>query len=230
MVLLASCADREQRPDRSRQADGSRLSRVIPNELRSLHDRAVRAALEVERRDDEIEMCERMAHRRAGPELRAVAAEPLRRECSRLVSGRELRQAPESAPDAARGTALEQHAAVLPRGDQHKALAVAPRSMIAGVYVATSAWGVHCSAQAQSRSRVARLAGSPSMPKQRDSTRLTLPSRMGWRSPRESARIAPAVERPMPGRLATSSKRCGKRPPCSSRIRTAARCRLRARA
>ena len=82
---------------------------------------------------------------------------------------------------------------------------VAPRSMIACVYVSTPSAGVQCSASAQSRCSIARVAALPSMPKQRASTRLTLPSRIACRARPDSARIAPAVERPIPGSAATAS-------------------------
>ena len=54
-------------------------------------------------------------------------------------------------------------------------------------------------------SSTAAELGSPSIPNTRASTRLAFPSRIGCRSPRESARIAPAVERPIPGSAVTSS-------------------------
>jgi len=57
-----------------------------------------------------------------------------------------------------------------------------------------------------------------------------LPSSIGKRWPPLNARIAPAVERPMPGSAATCSKVVGITPPCSTTMRCAARCRWRARA
>ncbi len=45
------------------------------------------------------------------------------------------------------------------------------------------------------------LPRSPSKASTRDSTRLTLPSRIEIRSPKQKAAIAAAVERPMPGRV-----------------------------
>jgi hypothetical protein len=72
--------------------------------------------------------------------------------------------------------------------------------------------------------------GSPSMPNTRASTRFTLPSRIGCRSPRDSARIAPAVDRPMPGSAVTASSPCGNSPPCSATSTCAQACKFRARA
>ena len=63
---------------------------------------------------------------------------------------------------------------------------VAPRSMIACVYSATRACGVQASASAHSFFRPAADSGGSSTRKTRVSTRLTLPSRIAWRSsPRE---------------------------------------------
>src|SRR5437773_2488696 len=62
----------------------------------------------------------------------------------------------------------------------------------------------------------AATARSPSNPSARVSTRLTLPSRIATRSPKQNAAIAAAVERPMPGSWASASLLAGKRPPCSA--------------
>ena len=70
---------------------------------------------------------------------------------------------------------------------------------------------------------------SPSKPKARVSTRLTLPSRMAARSPKQKAATAAAVERPMPGSVASVVLLPGNRPPCRSTTACAQRCRLRAR-
>jgi len=107
---------------------------------------------------------------------------------------------------------------------------VAPRSMIACVYSATRLCGVQASASAHSFLRPAVESGGSSTTKTRASTRLTLPSRIGWRCPRARARIAPAVERPMPGSAINPASASGSRPACSLRMSFAAPCRFRARA
>ena len=56
---------------------------------------------------------------------------------------------------------------------------VAPKSMMACVYEATSRAGVQASDCAHNASITGLLLGSPSMPNTRASTRLTLPSRIG---------------------------------------------------
>lgn len=90
---------------------------------------------------------------------------------------------------------------------------VAPRSMIACVYSATRAAGVHRSASCQSLADASAAAGGSRTTNTRASTRFTLPSRIAWRCPLESARIAPAVERPIPGSAIISSSDSGKCPP-----------------
>ena len=95
---------------------------------------------------------------------------------------------------------------------------VAPRSMMACVYAAARSPGVQASARAQSSFSTPAELGSPPIPNTRASTRLAFPSRIGCRSPRESARIAPAVERPIPGSAVTSSSFRGNVPPCRSTI------------
>ena len=107
---------------------------------------------------------------------------------------------------------------------------VAPRSMMACVYAAARSWGVHVSARAQSSFSTPLELGSPPIPNTRASTRLAFPSRIGCRSPRESARIAPAVERPIPGSAVTSSSFRGNVPPWRSTITRAQAWRFRARA
>ena len=67
------------------------------------------------------------------------------------------------------------------------------------------------------------------MPKARVSTRLTLPSRMAARSPKQNAAMAAAVERPMPGSVASSAAVRGNAPPKRAITSHAQRCRLRAR-
>ena len=56
---------------------------------------------------------------------------------------------------------------------------VAPRSMTACVYASTRLAGVQASASSQSRFSTAGSPGNPPTPKQRASTRLALPSRIG---------------------------------------------------
>ncbi len=76
----------------------------------------------------------------------------------------------------------------------------------------------------------AAAARSPSNASRRASTRLTLPSRIATRSPKQNAAIAAAVERPMPGRRRElGAARAGNEPPCSATTTPAQRCRLRAR-
>ncbi len=58
-----------------------------------------------------------------------------------------------------------------------------------------------------------RRRGSPSMPRWRASTRLTLPSRIAPRSPDANAAIAAAVERPMPGKRLERRRVARKRAP-----------------
>jgi len=54
---------------------------------------------------------------------------------------------------------------------------------------------------------------SPSKASTRASTRLTLPSRMATRSSKQKLAIAAAVDGPMPGKVASTAARSGKRPP-----------------
>ena len=67
--------------------------------------------------------------------------------------------------------------------------------------------------------------GHPSTPRWRASTRFTLPSRIAPRSPQANAAIAAAVERPMPGSVASVAASRGKSPPCSRTTACAAACR-----
>ena len=67
------------------------------------------------------------------------------------------------------------------------------------------------------------------MPRWRASTRFTLPSRIAPRSFDANAAIAAAVERPMPGSVASVAASRGNAPPWSARTARAAACRKRAR-
>ena len=90
--------------------------------------------------------------------------------------------------------------------------------------------GVHCSASTQS---FFSTAGYPDNPDARSnaSARASRCRRgSGCRSPRASARIAPAVERPMPGSAMSFCQGQRKLAAVSRDERFAARCRLRARA
>ena len=69
---------------------------------------------------------------------------------------------------------------------------------------------------ATARARAPPRARSSPKPSTRVSTRLTLPSRIATRSPKQKAAIAAAVERPMPGSSASAAALRGKSPPCSA--------------
>ena len=99
---------------------------------------------------------------------------------------------------------------------------VAPRSMMAWVYSATRSFGVCDSDSAQRVAATRVLPGQPCTPAWRASTRLTLPSKMAWRSPQLSERMAPAVERPMPGNASSASRSRGRSSLCCSQMRIAA--------
>jgi hypothetical protein len=101
---------------------------------------------------------------------------------------------------------------------------------MACVYAATRTRGVQASACAHNSALTATELGSPSIPNTRASTRLALPSRIEWGSPRDSAKIAPAVERPIPGKPITASRLAGNSPPCSATNACAHALRFRARA
>ena len=106
-----------------------------------------------------------------------------------------------------------------------------PRSICPWVYAAMSPepGGNNRVASCHSRASTFLSPGQPSMPAQRVSTRLTLPSRIATRAPAAKAAIAAAVERPMPGRRSSSAGSTGNTPPSVSSTSRAARCRLRAR-
>ena len=67
-----------------------------------------------------------------------------------------------------------------------------------------------CGLRPTSCARWRRLARSASKPSTRVSTRLTLPSRMATRSPKQNEAIAAAVERPMPGSVCSACALRGK--------------------
>ena len=73
------------------------------------------------------------------------------------------------------------------------------------------------------------LAATGVNPNTRVKTRRTLASRMGTRSEKQKAAIAPAVDRPMPGKVASISAVRGNSPPWCVTTCWAQRCRLRAR-
>ncbi len=89
--------------------------------------------------------------------------------------------------------------------------------------------GSSASASVHSWRSFLATARSASKPSTRVSTRRTLASRMGARTPKQKDAIAPAVERPMPGSADSSSTVRGNAPPCRSITALAQACRLRAR-
>lgn len=80
-----------------------------------------------------------------------------------------------------------------------------------------------------SQSWAGRADGSSARPWTRSSTRATLPSTIGARSPWTMLAIAPAVYRPTPGNIASSVARSGTLPPNRVTHALAASCNRRAR-
>ena len=120
-----------------------------------------------------------------------------------------LPAAPPDAPRAPRRTSSLMGHTV--QAGRVRVQSVAPRSMMAWVYAAMRSAGVHASRPRHSAASTARRA--------RVARRCRIRARArAWRCrpgsdaarPRDSARIAPAVERPMPGSAVTSSMCRGK--------------------
>ena len=91
-----------------------------------------------------------------------------------------------------------------------RAHTVAPRSIRPCVYASMPRAGNALSATRHSAASTFGAPGQPAMPRWRASTRFTLPSRIASRAPNANAAIAAAVERPMPGSVASVAASRGK--------------------